>query len=106
MVTSKIFSRINNLVKTVVPGYSKAETFADRYIRDTVVPIRASILYCDLRIGPMKDIVEHTGIYIGNERIVELQGKAKRGKIRITNKYGFLKNTGFHEIRVACYGSG
>jgi hypothetical protein len=52
-------------------------------------------------------MVEHTGIYIGNGQIVELQGKGSGGKIAIVNRQEFLKGRSLDSfsIWVGCYGN-
>ena len=46
------------------------ESFIDNEIRDTVYPVMGSVVYCDLAFGH----AEHSGIYIGNDQIVHLDG--------------------------------
>ncbi|GJD22587.1 hypothetical protein RIVM261_075430 [Rivularia sp. IAM M-261] len=101
-MASKFWQDFNNILETVVPGYSLLESVVDNYIRDTASPIPGSILYCSL-FG-----AEHTGIYIGDGQIVELQGKLSNdsGAIRVTNKGGFISGTNAITIYVACHGDG
>lgn len=47
-----------------------------------VEPVKGSVVYCDL-VG----VVEHSGIYIGNGKIVHLNGK---GKIEIVSPESFV----------------
>jgi len=47
------------------------EGFVDYVFRDHVRPKIGSVVYCDLWM------VEHSGIYIGNNRIVHLDGSGK-----------------------------
>lgn len=75
------------------PVGSFTKSFVDNVIKDKVVPIPGSILHCSLW-GP-----EHTGIYIGNDEIVELLGS---GEIRKTNASGFMEGTNAISIYVAC----
>ncbi|MEZ2902138.1 lecithin retinol acyltransferase family protein [Acinetobacter terrestris] len=69
-------------------------------IKGRTHPVRGSVVYCDLTLG--NGIAEHTGIYIGNNKIVHL------------NRYGFIEavspkqfisgwTTGFN-IYVSCQG--
>ena len=99
----KIWSDLNNFAK-LIPGYALGEELVDHYIREKVEPVIGSIVYCNLGISPA--LVEHSGIYIGNGQIVELQGKSKDGKIAIVNRRQFLKNRNLppSTIWVACYG--
>ena len=53
----------------------------DNVFRDKVVPIPGSILYCDLWT------VEHSGVYIGNNKIVHLDGS---GEIECVSPDEFL----------------
>ena len=55
--------------------------FIDNVFRDKVVPIPGSILYCDLWA------FEHSGVYIGNNKIVHLDGS---GKIECVSPDEFL----------------
>lgn len=101
-MTSKFFQDLNNFLSTTVPGYSLVESVIDNYVRDTVTPVAGSILHCSLYGA------EHSGIYIGEGQIVELQGKlsSDSGAIRIANKSGFIKGTNALTVYVACYGDG
>lgn len=53
-----------------LPAESLVESIVDNLILDKVTPIVGSIVYCDLAAGQ----AEHSGIYIGNNRIVHLNG--------------------------------
>ncbi len=100
--TSKGRQNINNALSSTLPGYSAIEGVIDNYVRDTVTPKPGSILHCSLYGA------EHSGIYIGNGEIVELQGKLSRnsGAIHITNKDGFMAGTNALTVYVACYRDG
>ncbi|MEJ1937707.1 lecithin retinol acyltransferase family protein, partial [Nostoc sp. NIES-2111] len=100
--TSKGRQNINNILSSTVPGYSAVESVIDNYVRDTVTPKSGSILHCSLYGA------EHSGIYIGNGEIVELQGKLSQnsGAIHITNRNGFIAGTNALTVYVACYGDG
>ncbi len=99
----KLWSDINNFAK-LLPSYVQGEEMIDNYLRRKTKPVIGSIVYCNL--GVSTATVEHTGIYIGNGKIVELQGKATGGKIAVVNRKQFLKNRnlGSYSIWVACYG--
>jgi len=101
-MTSKFFQDLNNFLSTTIPGYSLAESVIDNLVRDTVTPVTGSILHCSLYGA------EHSGIYIGEGQIVELQGKlsGNSGTISVTNKNGFIKGTNALTVYVACYGDG
>jgi hypothetical protein len=77
--------------------YSLAESFVDNVIRDKVSePAIGSVLYCDLAGG----LGEHSGIYIGNDQIVHLNGN---GRIEIANPYQFLNRLGGNNPAVTIY---
>lgn len=65
--------------------------------RDKVTPVRGSVLYTDLAIG----FVEHSGIYIGNNRIVELNSD---GYIEIVTPKQFMQGGTGTVIYVSCDG--
>ncbi|WP_263226531.1 lecithin retinol acyltransferase family protein [Pseudomonas alabamensis] len=52
-------------------------SFIKNVLMDQVEPIPGSIVYCDLGFG----IAEHSGIYIGRNRIVHLDGSGKIEKV-------------------------
>ncbi|MBT2292697.1 hypothetical protein J7E73_26915 [Paenibacillus albidus] len=58
-----------------------------------VIPKPGSIVY--RKLGP----AEHTGIYIGHQRIIELDGS---GRIEEVNYQEFCNNNPFCQIYVAC----
>jgi hypothetical protein len=78
------------------PIGSLMKSFVDNVIKDKVTPIEGSILHCSL-FG-----VEHTGIYIGNNQIVELLGT---GKIRLSTPEMFIDGTNAISIYIACDGT-
>lgn len=78
------------------PGGSLRKSFVDNVIKDKVMPQKGAILHCSL-YG-----VEHTGVYIGNNKIVELLGN---GDIRIATPSMFLSGTNAISIYVACNGT-
>ena len=66
------------------------------HCRDKVQPVEGSILYCDLGYG----FAEHSGVYIGNEQIVHLNG---RGRIEIVCPDEFIAKWNYdHAIYVSC----
>ena len=59
---------INPLVKHLVTN--TANSLIDNIVKDKVMPIKGSIVHCELVFGTS----EHSGIYIGNNQIVHLNG--------------------------------
>ncbi|WP_104751116.1 C40 family peptidase [Helicobacter salomonis] len=74
-----------------------AESFIDNVFRDKVTPKLGSILYCRL-IGP----TTHTGIYVGDQRIVELLGS---GEVKLSTPKEFISGTQAMSIYVSCRGN-
>ncbi|STQ90839.1 lecithin retinol acyltransferase family protein [Iodobacter fluviatilis] len=72
------------------------ESFVDNVIRDTVYPIKGSIVYCDLAFGN----AEHSGIYVGNNKIVHLDGS---GDIEIVSPKIFLDRLGGFNSAISIY---
>ncbi|TKF29744.1 hypothetical protein FCV50_15335 [Vibrio kanaloae] len=62
-------------------------------------PIRGSIVYCDLAFGT----AEHSGIYIGNGRIIHRNGN---GLIEDVSVNQFLTNTTAISIYISCNAQG
>ncbi|EHR0799089.1 hypothetical protein KS868_004707 [Vibrio parahaemolyticus] len=58
-------------------------------------PIRGSIVYCDLAFG----YAEHSGVYVGDDRIIHRNGK---GLIETVSIRQFLANTTAISIYVSC----
>ena len=63
------------------------ESFVDNVIKDTVHPVKGSVVYCELVFGS----AEHSGIYIGDNKIVHLDGS---GNIEIVTPMAFLGRLG------------
>ena len=78
-----------------------AESFVDNVMKETVVPVAGSVLYCEL----LFDAASHTGIYVGEGEIVHLDGS---GKIEKVSAEQFLNRLdGFNSamsIYVSCKG--
>jgi len=75
-----------SLLSTVVSSiFAKnlAESLVDNVLRDTVKPVVGSVVYCDLIFGTC----EHSGIYVGNDKIVHLDGS---GRIEVVSSQQFL----------------
>lgn len=68
--------------KEVVMFGMIAKSFIDNVFRENVRPVRGSVVYCDLGV-----IVEHSGIYIGDNQIVHLDGS---GEIEVVDPEEFL----------------
>lgn len=78
--------------------FEVAEHIIDNYIRDTVdMPELGSIVYCDLFLGYM----EHSGVYIGNGKIAQLNGK---GSIEVVSPKEFIAGGTGLSIYVGCRG--
>jgi hypothetical protein len=73
-----------------------AKSFVDNVIRDCVYPIKGSVVYCDLAFGN----AEHSGIYIGNDEIVHLDGS---GDIEIVTPKVFLARLGGFNSAISIY---
>jgi len=73
-----------------------AESFIDNVIRDTVCPVKGSIVYCDLVFGN----AEHSGIYIGDNEIVHLDGS---GDIEEVSPMGFMDRLGGFNSAISIY---
>lgn len=63
------------------PAISLARSFMDNVLRDKVVPVAGSVVYCDVYA------VEHSGIYLGKGRIVHLNGS---GEVEVVDAETFL----------------
>ncbi len=60
-MANKFWQGVNNILKSTVPVYDKVEQAVDEHIRDTVTPIRGSVVYCNFDIV-LRSVAEHTGI--------------------------------------------
>lgn len=85
------------LIPAAVPAFYFAQSLWDNVVRDQVKPIRGSILYCDYAMG----LAEHSGIYLGNNKIVNMSGE---GLIERTTPRGFVegKTAPLGNIYVSC----
>ena len=63
-----------------------------------VMPKKGSVLYCDLT----GSFLEHSGIYVGDNRIVHLNGK---GEIEAVSPAEFLSPFALQDIYVSCMGN-
>lgn len=74
---------------------SYAAEWAFDKIRDAVDPQPGCVVYCDFHLG----LTEHSGIYIGENKIVHLNGK---GEVRAVSPRVFLQGTTGLNIQVSC----
>lgn len=72
------------------------DSFFDNVLRENVTPRPGSIVKCDLYK------FEHTGIYVGAGKIVELCGD---GTVRLASPSEFIHGTNALSIYVACNGT-
>lgn len=79
-----------------MPIYNVLEGLYDA-CRDSVTPKLGSVVYCDLAFGYM----EHSGIYIGNNQIVHLNGD---GLIESVSPKEFMEGTTACSIYVSSLG--
>ena len=86
-----------NLLPFVTPLVNFIEGAIDS-CRDSVIPAVGSIVYCDMYFG----YAEHSGVYIGNNQIVHLNGN---GLIEVVSPKEFMANTTAINIYVSCEGS-
>lgn len=79
------------------PLENLAESFIDNVIRSTVDnPAIGSVVYCELAAG----LAEHSGIYIGNGKIVHLDGE---GVIEAVSVKKFMKRLGGINTAISIY---
>ena len=74
------------------------ESVVDKVFYDNVYPLRGSVLYCDFIVAGA--LIQHSGIYVGKGKVVELSGK---GIVEIVSIEEF--NSGFlyaSSIYVSC----
>jgi len=77
------------------------ESFVKNVLCETIQPVRGSILKIDLEGGFLKSSC-HTGIYVGNNRIVEMTNEDGKGIIRKVPPKYFL-NFSLHRTGVFIY---
>jgi len=79
------------------PVVNLAEGFVDRVFRDMVdSPQVGSVVYCDLAAG----YGDHSGIYIGNNQIVHLDGS---GNIEVVTPTQFVNRLGGFNTAMSIY---
>ena len=64
-----------------------AESMVDNHLKPKVSPVRGSIIYCELALGH----AEHSGVYVGNGRVVHLDGS---GRIENVSCKEFMQRLG------------
>lgn len=73
------------------------KSFIDNVVRDTIAsPAKGSVVYCDLAAGT----AEHTGIYIGKNHIVHLNGD---GVIERVTPKQFMQRLGGFNTAISIY---
>lgn len=72
------------------------DSIIDNVFKSKVKPIEGSIVYCDLLLG----YAEHSGIYIGNDKIVH---KNRYGVIEVVSSKDFIEKTTAISIYVSSY---
>lgn len=77
------------------PLINTVEMVIDNVILDEVYPKRGSIVYCDLAFG----YAEHSGVYIGDGRIVHLNGN---GVVKAVSPKKFIDGKTAINIYVSC----
>lgn len=60
------------MIKTAL-RYGLVGTIYQSVIADKVIPVPGSIVYCDIITG----VAEHSGIYVGDNRIIHLNGNGE-----------------------------
>lgn len=90
------------MLQILFPGYllkELATSFVDNVFRDRVSePAIGSVVYCDYVFG----LAEHSGIYLGDEQIMHLNGK---GRIERVSPEKFMEGKTGVSIYVGCIGS-
>ena len=73
-----------------------SESFIDNVIRECVSPVLGSVVYCELAFGN----AEHSGVFIGNNKIAHLDGD---GCIEIVSPTKFLGRLGGWNSAISIY---
>ncbi len=80
------------------------ESFCKNVFFDIVKPIPGSVIKIDLFGSSQLDAICHTGIYIGNDEIVELtKNNAGLAEIRIVSTEKFIKGDGLFSPRTGAF---
>ncbi len=83
------------LICPIVPAWRMTKEFCSTVFMKNVKPIPGSLLYRDLGAG----WADHTGIYVGNDQIVEL---ISNGRVRVVSPTTFLGDGTGTCIYVSC----
>jgi hypothetical protein len=94
-------ANIANIIPQI--GIKSIKYFVDSQIRDKVVPIEGSVLYCDLWVG-----AEHSGIYVGNNTIADIVVNSfMKGTVKASTPKTFVDQTTLgNKIYVSCNDDG
>jgi uncharacterized protein with von Willebrand factor type A (vWA) domain len=98
-----IKNTVSNAVNigSIIPqiGIKSIKYFVDSQIRDKVVPVEGSVLYCDLWVG-----AEHSGIYVGNNTIADIVVDSfMKGTVKASTPRTFVDQTVLgNKIYVSC----
>ena len=94
VASAVVTTYVGNKIYNHTPIRSFQKSFVDNVFRDKVNPKIGSIVHCSL-MG-----AEHTGVYVGNNKIVELLGS---GDVVSSSPYDFVSGTNAISIYVACH---
>ncbi|MEN9911620.1 MAG: hypothetical protein RI956_64, partial [Pseudomonadota bacterium] len=94
-------ANIANIIPQI--GIKSIKYFVDSQIRDKVVPVEGSVLYCDLLVG-----AEHSGIYVGNNTIADIVVNSfMKGTVKASTPKTFVDQTTLgNKIYVSCNDDG
>lgn len=92
-------------IANIIPqiGIKSIKYFIYSQIRDKVVPVEGSVLYCDLWVG-----AEHSGIYVGNNTIADIVVNSfMKGTVKASTPKTFVDQTTLgNKIYVSCNDDG
>lgn len=71
-------------------------SFIDNVLATTVTPVPGSVVYCGLALNT----IEHSGIYVGNGKIVHLEGS---GQVKIVTRKQFLDRLDGYNVAITVY---
>ena len=95
-VTTSVAKEVGKCVAMSV-AKEVGESFVKNVLCDQVRPVRGSILKVDLVGGK----AEHTGVYLGNDRIAEVTEVNGRAKVQVVSPEAFLSGEGL--LRTGAY---
>ena len=81
---------IGNLFKSIAAEF-----------RDKIKPVQGSVLRCDLAFGAnfLGGRLCHTGIYLGDDKIAEIENDKGAARVQIVDPYDFLHGKGTNFVR-------